>query len=488
MLSILLLIEIIIILVSGMSIFFINKQKERKEIIFWIISSSLIINTFSLFIVLFMNLQFYEFYLIIDGNVLLIVEFILLGGMFYAIISKNNDKKSINIPIHDGISLLILAGIMGIVSSSHLLILISWLAFVLILLGVNLFYGKIPIDFKNCIPYFLSIGISLVALYIFSIIIFIDTGTIYLIEIKSIGVSSELNFIYIILIIIGFGIPCGIFPFGVFHLKKVFQDGSYYNLLFYFMINYSISFSLFRSFQFFEFLPLGYGLIVTIISILGIIIFSYVILKELFFSLEEQSFSLKRIMGYSITGDFNNILMLLSISLLIPAHIRETYLNGLFLIFSLFILVKTLVLFALHPITLTYEDDSIIKEKVRIYSKLLQYLLYITGAIIAFPLSFYSFWILNEVLNVPEVQSNSAFTFLIVFIIVLHLLYNMISLITISTINLESYNNKILKTEKKESDLFDISIESKIVIFFTLFLGLLVNCLFFLNIFSYVLL
>ena len=434
-----------------------------------------------------MNLQFHEFYLIIDGNVLLIVEFILLGGMFYAIISKNNDKKSINIPIHDGISLLILAGIIGIVSSSHLLILISWFAFVLILLGVNLFYGEITIDFRNCIPYFLSIGISLVALYVFSIIIFLDTGTIYIIDIISIGVSSELNFICIILITIGFGIPCGIFPLGVFHLKKVFQDGSYYNLLFYFMINYSIIFSLFRSFQFFEFLPLGYGSIVTIISILGIITFFYILLKELFFSLEEQSFSLKRIMGYSITGDFNNILMLLSISLFIPAHIREKYLNGLFLIFSLFILVKMLILITLHPIILTYEDDSG-KEKDRRYSKLLKYLLYITGAIVAFPLSYYSFWILNEVLNVSEVQSNSAFTFLIVFIIVLHLLYNTISLITISTINLESYNNKIIKTEKKESDLSEISFENKIVIYFTLILCLLVNYLFFLNIFSYVLL
>ncbi len=484
MLAILLLIKIVIILVSGISIFFINEQKKRKKIIFWIISSSLIINTFSLFIALFMNLQFHEFYLIIDGNVLLIIEFILLGGMFYAILSKNNDKKSINMPIHDGISLLILAGIIGIVSSSHLLILISWFAFVLILLGVNLFYGEITIDFKNCIPYFLSIGISLVALSIFSIIIFLDTGTIYIIDIISIGVSSELNFICIILIIIGFGIPCGIFPFGVFHLKKVFQDGSYHNLLFYFMINYSIIFSLFRSFQFFEFLPLGYGLIVTIISILGIITFFYILLKELFFSLEEQSFSLKSIMGYSITGDFNNILMLLSISLLRPGNIRETYLDGLFLIFSLFILIKMLILFALHPIILTYEDDPIRKEKDRIYSRLLQYLLYLTGAIIAFPLSFYSFWILNEVSNVPEVQSNSAFTFLIVFIIVLHLLYNMISLITISTINLESYNNKILKTEKKESHLSHISFESKIVISFTLVLCFLVNFLFFFNVFS----
>jgi len=484
MLVYLLLIEIITILISGISIFFINQQIKRKRIIFWIISSSLIINTFSLFIALFMNLQFYEFYLIIDGNVLLIVEFILLGGIFFAIISKNNDKKSVN-PIHDGFSLLILAGIIGFVSSSHLLILISWFAFVLILLGVNLFYEEINIDFKNSIPYFLSIGISLVALSIFSIIIFIDTGTIYLIEIISIGVSTELNFIYILLIIIGFGIPCGIFPFGVFHLKKVFQDGSYYNLLFYFIINYSINFSLFKSFQFFEFLPLGYGLIVTIISILGIIIFFYIILKELFFSLEKQSFSLKRIIGYSIAGDFNNILMVFSISLFIHGHTKETYLDGLFLIFSLFILVKLLILFALHPIILTHEDDLIIEEKNRRYSKLLQYLLYITGAIIAFPLSYYSFWILNEVLNVPEVQSNSAFTFLIVSIIVLHLLYNVISLITISTINLESYHKKILKTEKGESNFSAISIESKIVIIFTLLLSLLVNYLCFLNIFSY---
>jgi len=452
MLANLLLIEIIVILATGISIFFINQQIIRKKIIFLIIFSSLIVNTFSLFIALFMNLQFYEFYLIIDGNILLIVELILLGGLFYAIISKKNYKETINMPIHDGITLVILAGIIGIVSSSHILILISWFGFVLILLGVNLFYRGIVIDFKNCIPYFLSIGISIVVLYIFSIIIFFDTGTIYIIEIISIGVSSELNFVYIILIIIGFGIPCGIFPFGVFHLKKIFQDGSYYNLLFYFMINYSINFSLFRSFQFFEFLPLGYGLIVTIISILGIITFFYILLKELFFSLEHQPFSLKRIMGYSITGDFNNILMLLSISLLIPDNIKEMYLDGLFLIFSLFILVKMVILFALHPIILTYEDDPIVKERDRIYSKLIQYLLYIIGAIIAFPLSFYSFWILNEVLNVPEVQSNSAFTFLIMFIIVLQLLYNIIALITISTINLESYNNKILKTEKKESD------------------------------------
>jgi len=485
MLANLLLIQLIVILVCGISIFFIKQQLIRKKIIFWIIFSSLIINTFSLFSALLMNLQFYEFYLIVDGNVLLIVEFILLGGMFYAIIAKN--KKSINKPIYDGILLLILAGIMGIVSSSHLLILISWLAFVLILLGVNLFYGELAIDFKNCIPYFLSIGISLVSLYIFSIIIFLDTGTINIIEIINIGPSSELNIIYILLIIIGFGIPCGIFPFGIFHLKKAFQDGSYYNLLFYFMINFSITFSLFRSFQFFEFLSLGYGLIITVISILGIVVFFYVILKELFFSFEEQSFSLKKIIGYSITGDFNNFLMLLSISLLIPSYVKQTYLNGLFLIFSLFILVKMVLLFALHPIILIYEDDVNIQENGRIYSKLLHYLLYITGVLIAFPLSFYSFWILIEVLNLPEAQSYSAFIFLIVVVIVLLLIYNIISLITIATITLESFNNKILETEKREPDLSDISIENKIVLLFTLVLFLIINCLFFLNIFSYIL-
>jgi len=485
MLAIILIIQLIVIIVCGISICFIKQQQVRKKIIFWIIFSSLIINTFSLFSALLMNLQFHEFYLIIDGNILLIVEFILLGGMYYAIIAKN--KKPINNPIYDGISLLILAGIMGIVSSSHLLILISWLAFVLILLGVNLFYGELAIDFKNYIPYFLSIGISLVSLYVFSIIIFLDTGTINIIEIINIGPSSELNLIYIPLIIIGFGIPCGIFPFGIFHLKKVFQDGSYYNLLFYFMINYSITFSLFRSFQFFESLSLGYGLIITVISILGIIIFFYNILKELFFSFEEQSFSLKKIMGYSITGDFSNFLMLFSISLIIPSYVKQTYLSGLFLIFSLFILVKIVILFALHPIILIYEDDVNIQEKGRIYSKLLRYLLYITGVIIAFPLSFYSFWILNEVLNIPGLHSYSTFIFLIVVVIVLHLIYYIISLITIATITLESFNNKILETEKREPNLSDISIENKIVMFFTLILFILIICLFFLNIFSYIL-
>ena len=260
MLAILLLVEIVIILVSGILIIYIKDRVLRKRIIFWIILSTLIINTFSLFMALFIHIQIYEFYLILDSNVLLIIESILVGGIIYAIISKNNDKKSIKIPIYDGINQLILAGIIGFVSSSHLLILISWLAFVLVLLGINLLYEEIAIDFKNLVPFFLTIGISLAALYIFGIIIFFDTGTTNIIEIISIGVSDEFNFIYIILIIIGFGLPCGIFPIGVFHLKKVFQDGSYFSLLFYLLINYSIIFNLFRLLQFFEILPLGFGL------------------------------------------------------------------------------------------------------------------------------------------------------------------------------------------------------------------------------------
>ena len=488
MLAILLLMEIIIILVSGISIIYIKDRVLRKRIVFWIILSSLIINTFSLFMAFFMHVQIYEVYLIIDSNVLLIIESILVGGIIYAIISKNNDKKSIKNPIYDGINQLILAGIIGFVSSSHLLILISWFAFVLVLLGINLLYEEITIDFKNLVPFFSTIGISLAALYIFGIIIFFDTGTINIIEIISIGVSDEFNFICIILIIIGFGLPCGIFPIGVFHLKKVFQDGSYFSLLFYLLINYSIIFNLFRLFQFFEFLPLGFGLCITIISILGIIIFSYILLKQLFFSLEEKNLSLKKIIGYSITGDFNNFLMLFSISLLISGYMKETYLNGFFLVFSLFIFVKLLILNNIYPMILTQEDDRIVKEKGRRYSKFLRFLLYFAGAKIAFPLSFYSSWILFEVLSSPEVQSNSAFIFLIILIIILHLLYNMISLVMISTINLETHDDEILNANKKELELCDISFESKIVILFIYILCILINILFFLNLFSYILL
>ena len=488
MLEILLLMEIIIILVSGISIIYIKDRVLRKRIIFWIILSSLIINTFSLVIAFFMHIQLYLIYIIVDSNVLLIIEAILVGGIIYATISKNNDKNSIKIPIYDGINQLILAGIIGFVSSSHLLILISWFAFILVLLGINLFYEEIAIDFKNFIPYFSTIGISLTALYIFGIIIFFDTGTMNIIEIISIGVSDEFNFICIILIIIGFGLPCGIFPISVSHLRKLFQDGSYFSLLFYSLINYSTIFNLFRLFQFFDFLPLGFGLSVTIISILGTTIFSYILLKQLFFSLEEKTLTLKKIMGYSITGDFNFFLMLFSISLLIPGYMKETYLNGLFLIFSLFILVKLLILNNVYPIILTQEEDHIVKEKGRMYSKILRFLLYFAGAKIAFPLSFYSSWILFEVLSSPEVQSNSAFIFVIIFIIILHLLYNMISLVTISTINLETHNDEILNAHKKELELCDISFESKIVIFFIYFLCILINILFFLNIFSYILL
>jgi len=478
MLAIILSIEMFIILITGLSLFFINEIKKRKKIIFWTIFSAFIINTFSLFLALLSNLQFYETYLIIDGYVLFMLELILVGGIFYATIYKNYDKKSANVPIRDGISLLILVGIMGIVSSSHLLTLISLLAFVLVLFCINLFYEEIPIDVKKNIAFFSSIGISLILLSIFSIIILLDTGTIYIVEILNVGVSNEFYFIYIILIIFGFGIPCGIFPFGVLQLKRIFQDGSYYNLLFYFMINYSIIFILFKLLQIFEFLSLGFGLIITILSILGIITFFYSLLKELFFSLEEHSFSLKKVLGYSMIGDFNNMLMLISISLLVPVH-----LNGLFLIFSLYILVKMTMLFVLHPAILKHENGPMIFEKNKIYSRFLRYLLYLVGVILVFPLSFYSFWMLFDVLNTPEVKSSAAFTFFIVFIIIIYLLYIIITLITISTINLESYDNKILKSEIKESQLAGINVESKIVIYFTLILYLLINCLFFLNIF-----
>ena len=487
MLAILLFIEMIILLITGISMFLLNQQIKRNIIIFWTILSSLLINTFSLLIALFMNLHYYEFFLIIDGNVLFITEFILLGGMFYALLSKNKSKINFN-PIHDGISLLVLAGIIGFVSSSHFLILISWFAFVLVLFGINLFYEEITIDFKNLVPYFLIIGISLAALYIFSIIIFLDTGTINLIEIISVGISNEFNLISIILIIIGFGLPCGIFPIGIFHLKKIFQDGSYFSLLFYMLINYSIIFNLFRSFQFFKFIPLTIGLYVTIISILGTIIFSYVALKQLFFSFEEKFLSLKKIMGYSMSGDFNGFLMLFSISLLIPGYMKEIYLNGLFLVFSLFVLVKLLILTNLYPMILTHEDDQIVKGKGRGYSKLLRYLLYFAGAKIAFPLSFYSSWILFEVLSSVEVQSNSAFIFFIMLIIILNLFYNAISLLTISTINLETHNDEILNANKKELELYVISFESKIVIIFIYSICILINILFFLNLFSYILL
>lgn len=489
MLAILLLIEILVILISGLPIIYIKDQILRKKIILWLIFISLIFNTFSLIVALFMNIQINEFYLIINSNVLFIVESILISGIIYAISNRNNDEeKSFNNQIYDGINQLILAGIIGFVSSSNLLMLISWFVFILILLGVNLFYGETPIDFKNMIPYFLTCGISLVVLYLFAIIIFLDIGTINTVEIVSIGISDELNFIYTILVIIGFGLPCGFFPIGIYHLKKLFQDGSYFSLLFYLMINYSILFNLFRSFQFFELLPLALGSWVSVISILGLILFSYIILKQLFYSLEEKTFSLKKIVSYSIGGDFNNFLMLFSISLLVPDNIKGIYLNGVFLVFSLFILVKLLIFINLSPMILAQEDDQMVTEKGIRYPRFLRYLLYFAGAKFAFPLSFYTSWVLIVVLNSFEVQSNSGFIFLISLIIILHLLYNMISLLTISTINLEIHNYEILFVNKNELESCNISFESKIVIIFIYTLCILINILFFLNLFTYVLL
>jgi len=190
-------------------------------------------------------------------------------------------------------------------------------------------------------------------------------------------------------------------------------------------------------------------------------------------------------MGYSITGDFNNFLMLFSVSLLIPENIKGNFLNGFFLIFSSFALIKLLIFIALYPSILTYEDDPVVKEKKRIYSKFILRLLYLIGILIAFPLSFYSIWILNDIFLVPAVQSNSMFIFLILSIMILHLLYLIVSLITISTVILESYHNK---DKNSDSKLSFMSIEIKIIIYFALILCLCINSLYFMNLFSFILL
>jgi formate hydrogenlyase subunit 3/multisubunit Na+/H+ antiporter MnhD subunit len=304
-----------ILLIGVFLISFMKDRQNRKSLSSLIIILALFINTLLLFgFYLPLNLIEREYDLNLNTGTFMIIEIILLIGLIVSLFSKDEFIAVVNENLFDGIILLILLGLIGTFISSNIIAIFSSFILVIMLIGVIFYFGNYPKEYNLLKLYFAGIGVSILLLFFSSFIIYLEFNTLVLTEIVLLEISDLSSMLLSILLLLGIGIPCGLIPFSIYHLKNYYQDSSYTTLLIFAVFSFVNIFLIIRILNVFAFTLVINGILIMIISTIGLIISEIFILSELFTSLDGDTFSLKKLFGFSICADFNmfNLLHFLS--------------------------------------------------------------------------------------------------------------------------------------------------------------------------------
>ena len=432
---------VFILLVGSLLVTFMDDRINRKLLSTFIIFLALLMNSILLGFYMLLDLTERDFYLNLGTGTFLIIEFILLIGLIVTLFSKEEIVNIVNENLFDGFILILLIGMIGTIISSNILVIFSSFILVVALIGVIFYFGNYPKEFTLLRLYFIGIGISILLLSIASYLIFVEFGSLILTEIKILEISDTSNIFITVLLFLGIGIPCGLFPFSISHLKNYYQDSSYTNLLLFSLFSFVNVFLIVRVLNAFSFNLLTNGVIIMIISGIGLIISVVSILTELFTSLDGDTFSIKKIFGYSICSDFNMFLLLSSfIVFLTPVVLGQTYMNLLIFYFLILISVKILIFYTFFPIMLeTYDDNLKLLGDFWTKYKIFGIILFISGIIISIPLSFLSLNTLLTIFSIESIIGVSIFSMISYIIFILYLVYLVITLVFISICFIQIY-------------------------------------------------
>ena len=432
---------VFILLIGSLLVTFMDDRINRKLLSTFIIFLALLMNSILLGFYMLLDLTERDFYLNLGTGTFLIIEFILLIGLIVTLFSKEEIVNIVNENLFDGFILILLIGMIGTIISSNILVIFSSFILVVALIGVIFYFGNYPKEFNLLKLYFIGIVISILLLSIASYLIFVEFGSLILTEIKILEISDTSNIFITVLLLLGIGIPCGLFPFSISHLKNYYQDSSYTNLLLFSLFSFVNVFLIIRVLNAFSFNLLTNGVIIMIISGIGLIISVVSILTELFTSLDGDTFSIKKIFGYSICSDFNMFLLLSSFMVfLTPVVLGQTYMNLLIFYFLILISVKILIFYTFFPIMLeTYDDNLKLLGDFWTKYKIFGIILFISGFIISIPLSFISLNTLLTVFSIESIIGVSIFSMISFIIFIFYLVYLVITLIFISICFIQIY-------------------------------------------------
>ncbi len=338
-----------------------HKSPFRKKFLIILNLMILSFNTFNIILFGWNNFQYYEFNLNLNIGTLFLWEIIFFLGCIIFFLSKDEMSGILNENLYDTLLIVVIFSLVGASLTLNILITTIFIMILFLTLILIFYFGRYSKPLKLLKYFIISVIISLSFLIIAILIIFFEVNSFILTEINIFEFNPVLNVITSLFFLFGFGLPCGIFPFVIYHLKAYFHDSTYTTLFSLTNLTFPvISFILIRQLIAFSYDLFINSFIILIISIIGLIISITFLLTEIFTSIDGKSYSIKKIIGYSATADFNMILLISAFIGFLPTNsMKIEYRNFLFLFIFSMILVKTLLFHSLKPIILETLDDNI---------------------------------------------------------------------------------------------------------------------------------
>lgn len=177
-------------------------------------------------------------------------------------------------------------------------------------------------------------------------------------------------------------------------------------------------------------------------SVFGLIISLVFVLTELFTSLDGNTYSLKKLFGFSLVADFNMLIFLssyFSTLIKVDTMMINFYNSIIFMILVIFI-VKMLYLYGFYPVMIKTQDDNLkLLGKFWEENKNFGSALIISGLILSAPFSLISLFSLLNIFSAEKITSVSIYSFMGFSIISVFVIYLAVILILISISFIQVY-------------------------------------------------
>jgi len=301
-----------------------------------------------------------------------------------------------------------------------------------------------------------------------ALILYIDTGTFELSSLGNIALSEIARNLLSILIILGLGVPCGLFPFYVFHLKKYFQESDYFHFVILMTFNYISTIIIMRLLNSIMNSNSISLFIILIISGIGVVIAIYYIILELYTSHDGFTYSIKKLLGYSLICDSNLILLLFANFYLFPEPIRNNLLNLLIFLYTSLIIIKLLLSYSfIVTANKSNEDNFRLLGNFWKENKIFGLLLFLSGLVLIFPVIFTFFYSLFLYYELIISLLNSLVILISTITIILLIISLLIYLLFISHIFIQVYISTNVSYLERESS---VKINKNLIISFSILL------------------
>lgn len=457
------------LLISGVIVSLVIKSDNGRDKIHLIIS---LCNLITSLIVIMLSILFPNQVIFI--NILyspaqyFLMSIIFLFQVIFSIFIKYTSKDFPNSFLFDTFSFLIFLGLLGIISSINFLTLISFFILIIIMMGMIFYFGEFRREFNLLKNYFISCGISIISLMFAALILYIDTGTFELNSLGNIALSEIARNLLSILIILGLGVPCGLFPFYIFHLKKYFQESDYFHFVILMTFNYISTIIIMRLLNSIMNSNSISLFIILITSGIGVIIAIYYIILELYTSHDGFTYSIKKLIGYSLICDSNLILLLFANFYLFPEPIRNNLLNLLIFLYTSLIIIKLLLSYSfIVTANKSNEDNFRLLGNFWKENKIFGLLLFLSGLVLIFPVIFTFFYSLFLYYELIFSLLNSLVILISTITISLLIISLLIYLLFISHIFIQVYISTNVSYLERESS---VKINKNLIISFSILL------------------